>query len=183
MKTNWYPIFSGTFLKMTKTAEENVLYQYLNKFKIFYIQYSETNVMNFLFNLLRIKSPYMFRALPAHLQKALHKQQLVYCVRVRSVGFYQDWSSWSSTPNLVANNWHNTHARTQTYIYTDTVSRYTHCALCLIMDVSETPMWETEIWTRIRLHWIGNIEICVGYLHSTHMHLLQIYFVCHIHVW
>jgi hypothetical protein len=34
-------------------------------------QYSETNVMHFLFNLLRIKSRYMFRALLAHPQEAL----------------------------------------------------------------------------------------------------------------
>jgi hypothetical protein len=32
-------------------------------------QYSETNVMHFLFNLLRIKRLYMFRALLSHPQK------------------------------------------------------------------------------------------------------------------
>jgi hypothetical protein len=55
-------------------------------------QYSETNMMHFLFNLLRIKGFYMFRALLAHPQGALHKRHLVYCVRVMSVG---------STPILV----------------------------------------------------------------------------------
>jgi hypothetical protein len=35
-------------------------------------KYSETNVMHFLFSLLRIKSLYMFRALLAHLQEVLH---------------------------------------------------------------------------------------------------------------
>jgi hypothetical protein len=35
-------------------------------------QYSETNVMHFLLNLLRIKGLYMFRALLAHPQEALH---------------------------------------------------------------------------------------------------------------
>jgi hypothetical protein len=49
-------------------------------------QYSETNVMHFLLSLLRIQGLYMFRALLVHLQKALHKQHLVYCVRVMSVG-------------------------------------------------------------------------------------------------
>jgi hypothetical protein len=49
-------------------------------------QYSETNVMHFLFSLLRIKGLYMFRALLVHLQEALHKRHLVYCVRVMSVG-------------------------------------------------------------------------------------------------
>jgi hypothetical protein len=42
--------------------------------------YSETNVVHFLFSLLRIKDLYMFRALLAHPQEALHKQNLVYCV-------------------------------------------------------------------------------------------------------
>jgi hypothetical protein len=49
-------------------------------------QYSETNVMHFLFNLLSIKGLYMFRALLAHPQEALHKPHLVYCMRVMSVG-------------------------------------------------------------------------------------------------
>jgi hypothetical protein len=34
----------------------------------------------------------MFRALLAHLKEALHKRHLVYCVRIISVGCYQDWS-------------------------------------------------------------------------------------------
>jgi hypothetical protein len=42
--------------------------------------------MLFSFNLLRIKSLYMFRALLAHPQDSLHKRDLVYCVRVMSVG-------------------------------------------------------------------------------------------------
>jgi hypothetical protein len=58
-------------------------------------QYSETNVMHFLFNLLRIKGLYMFRALFAHTQEALHKRHLVHCVRVMSV------DCTSSTPILV----------------------------------------------------------------------------------
>jgi hypothetical protein len=48
--------------------------------------------MYFLFNLLRTKGLYMFRALLAHPQKVLHKRNLVYCVRVISVGCYQGWS-------------------------------------------------------------------------------------------
>jgi hypothetical protein len=38
------------------------------------IQRSETNVMHILFNLLRIKGHYMFRALLAYSQEALHKR-------------------------------------------------------------------------------------------------------------
>jgi hypothetical protein len=49
-------------------------------------QYSETKVMHFLFNLLRIKGLYMFRALLAHPQEVLHQRHLVYCVSVMSVG-------------------------------------------------------------------------------------------------
>jgi hypothetical protein len=55
-------------------------------------QYNETKVMHFLFSLLRIKGLYMFRALLAHPQEALHKRHLVYCVRVMSVACHQDWS-------------------------------------------------------------------------------------------
>jgi hypothetical protein len=55
-------------------------------------QYIEPNVVHFLFSLLRIKGLYMFRALLAHLQEAIHKRQLVYCVRVMSVGCNQGWS-------------------------------------------------------------------------------------------
>jgi hypothetical protein len=49
-------------------------------------QYSETNVMHFLFSLLRIKGLYIFRELLAHPQEALHKRHLVYCGRVMLVG-------------------------------------------------------------------------------------------------
>jgi hypothetical protein len=49
-------------------------------------QYSETNVMQFLFSLLRIKGLYIFQALLAQPQEALHKRHLVYCLRVMSVG-------------------------------------------------------------------------------------------------
>jgi hypothetical protein len=45
-------------------------------------QYSETNVMRFLFSLLRINGLYMFRALLAYPQEVLYKRQLVYCVSV-----------------------------------------------------------------------------------------------------
>jgi hypothetical protein len=55
-------------------------------------QYSETNVMHFLFSLLRIKGLCMFRALLAHPQEAVNKRYFVYCVRSMSVGCYQDWS-------------------------------------------------------------------------------------------
>jgi hypothetical protein len=71
-------------------------------------QYSETNVMHFLFNLLRIKGLYMFRALLSHPQEVLHKRHLVCCVGVMSVGRYQDWSGTPqllSTPILVAAKW------------------------------------------------------------------------------
>jgi hypothetical protein len=53
-------------------------------------QCNETNVMHFLFNLLKIKSLYIFRTLLAHLQEVLHKRHLVYWVRVMSVGCYQN---------------------------------------------------------------------------------------------
>jgi hypothetical protein len=55
-------------------------------------QYSETNVIHVSLNLLKIKGLYMFQALVAHPQEALHNRHLVYCVRVMSVGCYQCWS-------------------------------------------------------------------------------------------
>jgi hypothetical protein len=56
-------------------------------------QYSETNVMHFLFSLLRSKGLYMFRALVAHPQEALHKWHLVYGVCMCYVSWlHQGWS-------------------------------------------------------------------------------------------
>jgi hypothetical protein len=49
------------------------------------LQYGETNVIHRLFNLLKIKGLYMFRALLAHPQGALHQRHLVYCVRDMTV--------------------------------------------------------------------------------------------------
>jgi hypothetical protein len=49
-------------------------------------QYSEINVMHFLFSLLRIKDLHMFQAILAYPQEVLHKRHLLYCVRVMSVG-------------------------------------------------------------------------------------------------
>jgi hypothetical protein len=58
----------------------------------------------------------MFRALLAHLQEVLHKQQMVYCVHGMSVGCCQDWSGSPillaanrHTPMLAAANQHNMH--------------------------------------------------------------------------
>jgi hypothetical protein len=48
-------------------------------------QYNETNVMHFSFNILRIKGPYMFRALLAHPREAVHKRRVVYCVCIMEV--------------------------------------------------------------------------------------------------
>jgi hypothetical protein len=64
-------------------------------------QCSETNVMHFLFSLLRIKGLYMFRVLLAHPQEVLHKRQLVYCVRQLA----ESGLKFHSNPG--AANWHN----------------------------------------------------------------------------
>jgi hypothetical protein len=67
-----------------------------------YIQVTDiynSNVMPFLFNLLRIKGLYMFRPLLAHPQETIHKRHLVYCVRVMSVGCYLDWSGTAFNSN------------------------------------------------------------------------------------
>jgi hypothetical protein len=48
-----------------------------NRPQYFISQYSETNLMHFLFSLLRIKGLFMLRALLAHLQEAIYKRHLV----------------------------------------------------------------------------------------------------------
>jgi hypothetical protein len=82
---------------------------------ILLLQYSETKVMHFLLNLLRIKGLYMFRVLLAHPQEALKKQHLVYCVHVMSVGstrighynpgavliYYDAWSTKYVEDNVI----------------------------------------------------------------------------------
>jgi hypothetical protein len=68
----------GDFFENLLRIYSNVLLTYVKVY-----QYSETNVMQFLFCLLRIKGLYMFRALLAHPQEELHKRHLVYFVRVR----------------------------------------------------------------------------------------------------
>jgi hypothetical protein len=73
----------GSLSSKFKKSRKVVPYRYTD-----FNQYSENNVMNVLFNLLRIMGLYMFRALLAHPQEALHKRHLVYCVRVMSVGCY-----------------------------------------------------------------------------------------------
>jgi hypothetical protein len=60
-------------------------------------QYSETNVLHFLFSLLRIKGLYMLRALLNHPHDSLHKRHFVFCVHVMSVG-----CTWCSNPTGLA---------------------------------------------------------------------------------
>jgi hypothetical protein len=61
--------------------------------------------MHFSFNLLRIKGLYIFRALRADPQEALHKRHLVYCVRIMSVKLQPCHSHLTlyarNTPNAV----------------------------------------------------------------------------------
>jgi hypothetical protein len=78
-------------------------------------QYSETNVIYFLFSLLRIKGHYVLRALLAHPQGALYKCHSVYCVRFHQ--FTAPGLKWNSTPIPVQ----------QTDI---THTQYTKCCLC-----------------------------------------------------
>jgi hypothetical protein len=99
---NWWPQFEfihdgekqGRRLFDNKVCNLFFCWPYITVY-----QYSETNVMHFLFNLLRINGLYMFRALLAHPQEALHKRHLVYCLRVAA-----------TRPTLAAANWHNTQA-------------------------------------------------------------------------
>jgi hypothetical protein len=68
-------------------SNERKFNKYLFYFLMFIIyQYSETNTMQFIFSLLRIKGLYMLRTLLAHPQEVLYKRYLVHYVRVMSVG-------------------------------------------------------------------------------------------------
>jgi hypothetical protein len=74
----------------------------------------------------------VFRALPVHLQEALHKRHLVYIVRVMSVG-------WT---NPGAANWHDTHAIYQVslmFMWPET-TRCENYAVLLPQHVSGTNM-------------------------------------------
>jgi hypothetical protein len=64
-------------------------------------QYSKTNMMHFLFNLLRIKGHYMFQTLLAHLQGVMHKWHLVYCMHVSLLAAPGLEWNWHSTPILL----------------------------------------------------------------------------------
>jgi hypothetical protein len=55
--------------------------------------------MHVSFILLRIKDLYMFRALLAHPQKALHKRHIVYCVRMISAVARSQWNCIRATAN------------------------------------------------------------------------------------
>jgi hypothetical protein len=70
--------FKRTTPKQEKVKTvNNVKYADVGKEKKMHYVYNETNVMHSLFSLLRIKGLYMFRALLAHPQEALHKRHLV----------------------------------------------------------------------------------------------------------
>jgi hypothetical protein len=89
----------------TSLMEANFFYTdlvpaYINTFRKTVYQYSETNVMHVLFNLLRIKGIYMFRALLAHPQEAVHKRHGILC------DCYVSWlhQSWCSQLTKHAHN-------------------------------------------------------------------------------
>jgi hypothetical protein len=60
-------------------------------------QYSETNVMNFLFNLLRIKSLYMFQVLLAH-PKGVAAQDALDILRACYVSWLLPELEWNVFP-------------------------------------------------------------------------------------
>jgi hypothetical protein len=53
---------------------------------VFGHQYNGTNVMHFFIQFSENQGPLHFLGLLAHPQEALHKRNLVYCVRIMSVG-------------------------------------------------------------------------------------------------
>jgi hypothetical protein len=59
------------------------------------LPHNKTNVMHILFYLLRIKGLYMFRALLAHPQEALHKRRFGILYACYVSWLHQDWSGTS----------------------------------------------------------------------------------------
>jgi hypothetical protein len=106
-------------------------------------QYSETNVIYFLFNVLRIKGFYMFQALLVHLQEAFHKRHLVYCVRFMSVVATRIGVEIRSSPILVSQRpqWprglrrRSTAARLQDIVGSNSTGSMDVCLLCLLCVV------------------------------------------------
>jgi hypothetical protein len=76
-----------------------LLTECLIKFRLIFLtglncQYNETNVMHFLFSLLTIKGLYMFGALLAHPQEALHKSTLyIACVLCQLAAPRLEWNT------------------------------------------------------------------------------------------
>jgi hypothetical protein len=121
-------------------------------------QYSGTNVIHFLFSLLRIKGLYMIRALLAQLQEALHKRHGI--LRACYVSWLhqdwigtgvcyvswlqQDWSGtgvccvswlqqdWSGTGVCYVSWLHQDWSRTRIMVQPTDITRtpYTKCRLC-----------------------------------------------------
>jgi hypothetical protein len=86
---NWYNCYSVPAGNVQDNSRPGYILYPVSKRRVNKIcssQYSKTNVMHFLFSLLRIKILYVFRVLLAYLQEALHKRHLVYCMRVMSAG-------------------------------------------------------------------------------------------------
>jgi hypothetical protein len=79
----------------------------------------------------------MFRALLAHLQEALHKQQLVYCMRVMSVGCYMQ--------RMLIHNKLNTKSASCWFYYTDHVVSDFLGSLRGGLDRTLPPTYQTEI--------------------------------------
>jgi hypothetical protein len=77
---------------VTQTLTENSNSPVVTGIKCIHSQHSETNVMHFLFILLRIKGLYIFRALLAYPQEALHKRHLcIACVLCQLAVPLQSW--------------------------------------------------------------------------------------------
>jgi hypothetical protein len=73
-------IFGAIFKTLLKCFTSVHRFYCVCELLVYMCQYSETNVMHSLFNLLRIKGLYMFRAILAQPQDTLHKRHAMYQV-------------------------------------------------------------------------------------------------------
>jgi hypothetical protein len=116
-------------------------------------QYNKTDVMHYLFNILRIKGLYMFRALLAHPRRRYKKRHLVYCVCVMTVGYTRIGVEMRFTPIPV-----------QSTVITCT--KYTKCRF-------SAPLEDEQVMLETAFHSNPGVANC----HNTHA-VYQVPFFC-----
>jgi hypothetical protein len=119
-------------------------------------QYSETNVMHFLFNLLRINGLYMFRPLLAHPQEALHSGTwYIACVLCQLAATRTGVELVSPTP--VPLHW--TTDNRKKYGVTITLTSDSSQAFNLTFNIACSQKWTQRQLVRTYRHYLRSCDI------------------------